>query len=112
MNQLYVIFEELNEIKIKEVKIVKDTDKQLIISCEGVSRKVLHKNLIETYVDEYIFGYDKEMLIELWNVHMESHLAYLRKQLNFVKDKVVSEEQKNELLNKHNVQLTLVKQTA
>jgi len=112
MNQLYVIFEESNEIKIKEVKIVKETDKQLIIYCDGVSRKVLHKNLIETYVDEYIFGYDKEMLIELWNVHMESHLAYLRKQLNLVKDKVVSTEQKNELLNNNEVQLTVVKQTA
>lgn len=73
---------------------------------------VLHKNLIDTYVDEYIFGYDKETLIELWNVHMESHLAYLRKQLNSVKDKIVSTQKKDELLNMTTNQLTVVKCTA
>ncbi|WP_368262681.1 hypothetical protein [Clostridium disporicum] len=43
---------------------------------------------------------------------MESHLAYLRKQLNSVKDKIVSTQKKDELLNMTTNQLTVVKCTA
>lgn len=105
MKKLFVILEEYGEVVIKEVDVLKETDKQLIINCEGVSRKLLNKNLIERFVDEYIFGYDKEILIELWNSHNEANIAYLKKQLQRVKSLLIAEDVKDTLLNDNIVSL-------
>lgn len=99
MKKLFVIFEEYGKVVIREVEVVKETDKQLIVSCEGVSRKLLNKNLIERFVDEYIFGYDKEVLIDLWNSHNDSNIAYLKKQLQRVKNLIIDEETKATMLS-------------
>lgn len=103
MENLFVIFEECGKTVIKKVEIVKETEKQLIIHCEGVTRKAVNKNLIERFIDEYIFGYDKEVLIELWNSHNEANIAYLKKQLQRVKNLVVTDDVKAILLNDNSI---------
>lgn len=112
MEKLFVIFEEYGVPVIKEVEIVKETDKQLIVSCEGVSRKTVNKNLIERFIDEYIFGYDKEVLIDLWNSHNEANVAYLKKQLQRVKNLIITDETKDIMLHKNVVKLESEVQTA
>lgn len=99
MNEkLYVIFNLNGKVVIKNVEVLKDTEKQLLINCEGVERKQLNKSLIECFVDEYIFGYDKKVLIRLWNSHNEANLAYLKKQTQRVKDLIINEAEINYLL--------------
>lgn len=112
MENLFVIFEENGKTVIKEVEIVKETTKQLIVSCEGVSRKTVNKNLIERFIDEYIFGYDKEVLIDLWNSHNEANIAYLKKQLQRVRALLISDKEKDNLINDNVVQLIAGNQTA
>lgn len=110
--ELFVIFEEYGKTVIKKVNILKETDKQLIISCEGVYRKSVNKNVIETFTGEYIFGYNKEVLIELWNSHNEANIAYLKNQLQRVSNLIVTDETKEAILNEHVVQLETKVQTA
>lgn len=98
MKKLYVICKENGETKIKEVKITKETGKQLNVECEGINRKVVFVSALETFTDGYIFGYDKEVLIEKWNSHHNAVFGYLKKQLDEVKHLIVSEEDKDKLL--------------
>lgn len=98
MKQLYVIYKENGKTTIKEVNIIKETEKQLNIECEGVNRKVVFVSALETFTDGYIFGYDREILIEKWNTHQYAVFGYLKKQLDEVKNLIVSEEYKNDLL--------------
>ena len=91
--KLYVIFEEeIGRVSIKEVTILKDTDKKLHIECEGVCRKILLKSDLNKFVDEYIFSYDKDSLVELWNIQQRATFLYLKKQLQRVKSLIVEDE--------------------
>lgn len=98
MKKLYVICKENGETKIKEVRITKETEKQLNVECEGINRKVVFVSALETFTDGYIFGYDKEILIEKWNTHQKAVFGYLKKQLDEVKHLIVSEEDIQKLL--------------
>lgn len=85
MRKLYVIFKENGETKIKEMKILKESEKQLKVSCEGINRRVVFVSALDTFTDGYIFGYNKEVLIEKWNSHHNAVFGYLKKQLDEIK---------------------------
>lgn len=97
---LYVIFKnESGNTEIKKVKVTKETEKQLNVECEGINRKVVFVSALETFTDGYIFGYNKENLIQKWNTHQNAVFGYLKKQLEEVKSLIVLEEDEVKLLS-------------
>lgn len=99
MKNLYVIYKNTaGKTELKEVIIATETDKRFIIDTPGIDRKYVCKYLLEEFVDGYIFGYNKDVLITLWNNHQKANLGYLKKQLQEVKSLIVSDSLKAELL--------------
>lgn len=97
-NKLYVIFELNGKVVIKEVEIVKETERQYIINCDDVSRICVYKAELETFLNEYIFGFDKERLIALWNQHTCANIDFLKIQLKRTKELLVDRTYREELL--------------
>lgn len=85
---LYVIFntENSTDVSIKEVSITKSTDKQVSIKCEGISRKILTKSAIGTYLNEgHIYANSPEEALELWNKHHSDEASRLENEAKFTK---------------------------
>lgn len=82
---LYVIFNNETNVVMKEVSITKETEKQFTISCEGVSRKILAKASLEQYLNGYIFGHDKDTLVNTWNEYHSDKVKALETETAFNK---------------------------
>lgn len=86
---LYVIFntENSTDVSIKKVDITKSTEKQVSIKCEGISRKILTKTAIGTYLNEgHIYAHSPEEALELWNKHHSNEVSRLENEMNFTKN--------------------------
>lgn len=83
--QLYVIFNNEKDVLIKEVTILKETEKQYGVSCEGVARKILTKSTLNTYLNGHIFGFDPEELLNLWNEYHDQKIKEIEEDLLFNK---------------------------
>ena len=99
--KLYVIFRDNNDgaVKLQEVTITKETEKQYLINCPGVNRQVVLKSQLEIFLDGCFFGYDKGVLVSKWNAHQEANLGYLKRQLQEVKAQIVSDDMKLKLVS-------------
>lgn len=94
---LYVIFNNETNVIMKEVSIKKETEKQFTISCEGVSRKILAKAYLEQYLNGYIFGHDKDALINIWNEYHSDKVKALESETAFNKA-LITNKSSNDLL--------------
>lgn len=83
--QLYVIFNKEEEVLIKEVTILKETEKQYGISCPGVARKILTKSTLNTYLNGHIFGFDVKEILNQWNEYHDCKIKEIKDDLEFNK---------------------------
>lgn len=96
--QLFVIYNNETEVLIKEVNILKETNKQYGISCEGVPRKILTKSTLNTYLNGYMFGFDKEEILKLWNEYHDNKIKEIEEELAFNKSLLRKNKQASTLV--------------
>lgn len=98
--QLYVIFNKEEEVLLKEVTILKETEKQYGIYCEGVNRKILTKSALNTYLNGHIFGFDINELLNLWNTYHDQKIKEIEDELSFNKSLLRHNAKASDLLVK------------
>lgn len=89
--KLFVIFNEDTTVSIKQVSITKETDKQVSIKCDGISRKILAKTAIGTYLKEgHIYAESAEEALQIWNEYHANLAKSLKEQADFASSLIAS----------------------
>lgn len=98
--QLFVIYNTEKDVMIKEVTILKETEKQFSISCEGVARKILTKASLNTYLNGHIFGFSQDEILKLWNEYHDEKITNIEDELVFTKSLLRKNKSAKELFIK------------
>ncbi len=81
---LYVIFNDGSNVKIREVSVLKESEKRYFIDSDdlAIARKQLDKQNMNKYLSGYVFGNDKNEIINIWNKYHKQEIAEKEAQIN------------------------------
>lgn len=90
---LFVVLTKNNKVCIKEVSVVKETEKQVFLKCEGISRQKISKDAIGTYLKEgHLYAHSPEEALKLWNKHHKELAESLRSQADLAISLITEED--------------------